>query len=135
MPVWTETEYADFLLRTGRTPAEAPQKKPKRSKYGAVKTWRDGICFDSVKEADYYEKCKLLHHAGELDGYLYHGKMVCAAGTDKDHRAVLYEPDFILLLPDGTYRIVDTKGVKTDEFRLKEKMLREKVPNVVIEID
>ena len=31
-----------------------------------------------------------------------------------------------LLLPDGTYRIIDTKGMETEGFRLKRKALREK---------
>lgn len=132
MSVWTEEEYAEFLARKGR--AGTPPAPKKKSKYHAVRTWRDGICFDSIKEAAYYERCKLLLRAGELDGFLYHGKMLCTAGTDKEHRATLYEPDFILLLPDGTYRIIDTKGMETEGFRLKRKALREKYPKVKIEI-
>ena len=111
-----------------------PPPVPGKSKYHATRTWRDGISFDSMKEADYYEECKLRLRAGELDGFFYHGKMVCTAGTDKEHRATLYEPDFILLLPDGTYRIIDTKGMETEGFRLKRKALREKYPKVKIEI-
>ena len=132
MPTWTEEEYAAYLA--GRGKSSKASAVPGKSKYHATRTWRDGISFDSMKEADYYEECKLRLRAGELDGFFYHGKMVCTAGTDKEHRATLYEPDFIMLLPDGTYRIIDTTGMETEGFRLKRKALREKYPKVKIEI-
>ena len=104
-----------------------PSATPDTAEYFAVA--------EPGEEAAYYERCKLLLRAGELDGFLYHGKMLCTAGTDSGNRAALYEPDFILLLPDGTYRIIDTKGVRTEGFRLKEKALREKYPKVKIELE
>lgn len=116
---------------------QAEQKKPKRNKYGAKKTWVDGICFDSQKEAGFYSQLKVLHRAGAIDGFLYHGKMVCTEGTDKDNRATLYETDFVLLYPDGTYKIVDTKSVATvtGTFKLKMKSLREKYPRIKVHIE
>ena len=98
------------------------------SKYGAVKTWAFGLCTDSKKEADYLGNCILLCKAKALPGFLYHGKLLLVEGTDKDHRAVAYEPDFVLLKSDGTYELVDTKGYETPEFRDKMKLIRERYP-------
>lgn len=104
------------------------------NKYGAKKTWVDGVCFDSRLEARYYENLKLLHRAGAVAGYLHHGKIVLAAGSGPDARAMTYEPDFVVLLPDGTYKLVDTKGVETAQFRDKMKILRERFPGIEITI-
>jgi dsDNA-binding SOS-regulon protein len=38
----------------------------RRNKYGAIKTVKDGILFDSKLEADHYEQLKLLQLAGEI---------------------------------------------------------------------
>lgn len=131
-----EGDYYAYIQRQ-KKPGKAEAKKPKRNKYGAVKTWLDGICFDSKHEANYYANCKLLAKAGVLSGFLVHGKMVCTEGTDKANRATLYEPDFVLLFPDGTYKIVDTKSeaTVTQVFKLKMKALREKYPNIEVHIE
>ncbi|WP_416330616.1 DUF1064 domain-containing protein, partial [[Clostridium] innocuum] len=48
------------------TSAETPPTKPKKSKYGAVKTEVDGIKFDSKHEALRYQELRLLEQAGEI---------------------------------------------------------------------
>ncbi|WP_312611439.1 DUF1064 domain-containing protein [Oscillibacter sp.] len=98
------------------------------SKYGAVKTWAYGLCTDSKKEAEYLGDCALLCKAKALVGFLYHGKILLVEGTDKYHRAITYEPDFVLLKTDGTYELVDTKGFETPEFKDKMKIIRERYP-------
>lgn len=105
------------------------------SKYGAVRTWIYGLCTDSRKEADYLARCVLLCKAGGLSGFLYHGKFLLVEGTDKDHRAVTYTPDFILLRPDGSYEIIDTKGVETQEFKRTMKILRARYPGVEVSVE
>lgn len=134
---WSEEEYQAYLQRRNSEAPKEKTAKPRKNKYGAKKTWVDGICFDSVKEAEYYGSLKLLLRTGTIDGYLYHGKMVCTEGTDKENRATLYEPDFIVLFPDGTYKIVDTKSEATitQAFKLKMKCLREKFPKIQISIE
>lgn len=135
---WSEEDYyAWSQQQKAKKPAPTEAKKPKRNKYGAKKTWVDGICFDSMKEAAFYKQLKVLKNAGALDGYIVHGAMVCTEGTDKENRATLYLPDFVLLYPDGTYKIVDTKSEATitSAFKLKMKSLREKYPRVKVHIE
>ena len=127
----TEEEYQELMRRRGGNPP--PEKK--KSKYNAKKTWIDGICFDSKAEANYYAMTKMLVRAGELHGFLYHGKIVCTEGEKSDHRAVLYEPDFVLFKPDGTYEIIDVKGMETPVFKNKIKSIYEKYPKIKIKIE
>lgn len=110
-----------------------PEKK--KNKYHAEKTWRHGLCFDSRKEADYFDLLRLRHKAGQIDGYLFHGKLVLAEGEGQERRAMCYEPDFVVLYPDGRYEIIDTKGVQTRQFRDKMKIAREKYPQVTIKLE
>lgn len=112
-------------------------KKKRANKYGAKKTWRDGICFDSIKEADYYSRLKLEKQGGLIAGYIVHGKMICTTGgMSSEERATTYEPDFIILNNDGTYEIIDTKSkaTVTPLFKNKMKTLKEKFPDVEIHI-
>ena len=45
-----------------------------------------------------------------------------------------YEPDFVILHPDGHYEIVDTKGMETKQFKDKMKIAREKYPGLQIHL-
>lgn len=135
---WSEDDYYAWQQKNkNKANKPLPAQSKRRNKYRAKKTWMDGICFDSQTEANFYRQLKLLHRAGALDGYIVHGAMVCTEGTDKDNRATLYEPDFILLYPDGTYRIIDTKSQATitPTFKLKMKALREKFPKITIDVE
>lgn len=133
----TEEEYEALLAmrrkRQGIAAPPAPAEK-RKSKYGAKKTWLDGICFDSKAEANYYAMLKMLVRAGEIDGFAYHGNIVCTEGEKSEHRAVLYETDFIVFKPDGTYEIIDVKGMETPVFKNKVKAIREKYPKIRIRL-
>lgn len=134
----TEEEYEALLAmrrkRQGIAAPPAPAEK-RKSKYGAKKTWLDGICFDSKAEANYYAMLKMLVRAGEIDGFAYHGNIVCTEGEKSEHRAVLYETDFIVFKPDGGYDIVDVKGMETPVFKNKVKAIREKYPKIRIRLE
>ena len=106
----------------------------KRSKYNARKVRVDGIVFDSQAEANYYCQLKLLLRAGKIDGFCRQARFVITEGRDGD-KGTEYVTDFIVFYPDGKYRIVDVKGVKTDVFRLKVKCMREKYPKLKIELE
>lgn len=110
-----------------------PAKK-KRNKYNAKKVWVDGICFDSQAEADYYCQLKLLQRAGAIDGFCRQARFVITEGKNGE-RGVEYVTDFVIFLPDGKYRIVDVKGVKTSVFKLKAKAFYEKYPKLNLELE
>ena len=112
---------------------KVPDQK-KRSKYNARKVRVDGIAFDSQAEANYYCRLKLLLRAGEIDGFCRQARFVVTEGRNGE-RGTEYVTDFVVFYPDGSYRIVDVKGVKTDAFRLKVKCMREKYPRLKVELE
>ena len=93
-----------------------------------------GIIFDSEKEADFYSQLKIMTEAGEIAGFCRQARFVVCAG-DENTRAAEYVTDFVVFNNDGTYKIVDTKGIETDVFKLKKKMMREKYPHLEISIE
>ena len=96
-----------------------PPKAPKSSKYGNKKTVVDGITFDSAREAKRYGELKLLERAGEITGLklqqpyplIVAGKLVCT-----------YVSDFVYLEKDGRVVVEDSKGFRTDVFKIKAKL-------------
>ena len=133
---WTEEEYQAYLAKRQATVSPSPKAK-KKNKYGAKKCWVDGLHFDSLREADYYNQLKVEKAAGLIAGYIVHGVMVCITGGDNaNEKAVTYEPDFVVLHNDGTYEIIDTKSdaTVTPLFKNKMKALKEKFPDVEIHL-
>lgn len=104
------------------------------NKYNAKKTTVDGIMFDSRKEADYYCELKMLKMAGivkdfelqvpyELQPkYRHNGKAI---------RAITYIADFRVTYTDGHVEIVDVKGVRTDAYKLKKRLLLYQHPDMI----
>jgi allantoicase len=145
-----KTMILERLMKTGLTMPEALEKakqkypeafhegkkeKKKQSKYRNKITWVDGYCFRSKKEADYYLSLNQLHQAGEIAGFgVQSPEFILTTGDGKDNRAITYTADFIIFNHDGTYEIVDTKGVKHKEWIRIEKMMREKFPGVKIKV-
>ena len=106
----------------------------KRSKYRAKKTTVDGITFDSQLEAEYYTQLKIRQKTGEIIGFCRQPRFLVIEGRDGG-KGTEYVADFIEFYPDGRYRIVDTKGVKTEVFKLKMKAFREKYPGLTVEVE
>ena len=98
-----------------------------RHKYRAVKTTRDGIKFDSKKEAAYYEKLKLRVQSGEVVTFLRQTPFHLPAG-------VRYVCDFQEFHADGSVHFVNVKGFETPEFKAKKKMVEQIYAPITIEI-
>ena len=103
---------------------KVPTENTSKTKYNSRKTVIDGISFDSQAEADYYCQLKILLRAGKIDGFCRQARFVVTEGKNGE-KGTEYVTDFVIFYPNGTYRIVDVKGVKTDVFKLKIKFLRE----------
>lgn len=127
----TEQDYMDYLERTGQQTAR--QKPKRRAKYNNRKTWVDGICFDSKKEADYYYCLKLLEIAGEIAGFSLQPKFVLTEGNE-EHRTITYKADFIIFNLDGTFEIIDVKGYESEQWKRTYKMFRLKYLELELKI-
>ncbi len=110
----------EVLSRQQLRAAIAPKK---RSKYRNEPVVIDGIRFDSKREAAYFAALKLREKAGEVGGVELQkpfpilgpkGELICTYRADFafwDHK-------------EDRFRVIDVKGVETDVFKLKRKLMR-----------
>ncbi len=104
------------------------------SKYRNKKIEVDGITFDSLREAKYYQDFKLLERAGEISRLEVHPKFPLMVNGVKIGR---YEADFAFQERDGRKRIIDVKSpvsAKLPVFRLKKKILEAMNPAIEVEV-
>jgi hypothetical protein len=107
------------------------------SKYHSRKVTRDGITFDSVKEAKRYSELLLLERAGAIQDLKRQVKFVLIpTQREPDTRGVRgglikgkvielecsYVADFVYT-ENGKTVVEDTKGFKTKDYILKRKMM------------
>lgn len=100
---------------------------PRRAKYGNIKTVRDGIEFDSRKEAIRYTELSLLLRAGEIsDLELQVSFELIPAQNwgERPERAVVYVADFVYNDKAGKKVVEDVKGYKAKEYILKRKLMK-----------
>ena len=102
-----------------------------QSKYRNKKTEIDGITFDSKVEAECYCHLKLLQKSKLILGFERQKRMLLQEGytrpsTGTKVRPIFYVVDFIVYENNGEKIYVDVKGMKTDVFRLKQKMFEYK---------
>lgn len=89
---------------------------PRQSKYKAIKCEDDNRKFDSKAERAYYQKLKLLQMAGEISFFLWQVPFHLPDGTK-------YICDFQVVYPDGKIEFIDVKGVETQVFKLKKRLV------------
>lgn len=92
-----------------------------RHKFGARKVERDGIKFDSKKEARRYDELKLLVRAGKVLFFLRQVPFDLPGG-------IKYRIDFLIFWADGTVTFEDVKGFRTKDFIMKKKMVEDLYP-------
>lgn len=96
-------------------------------KYRNKKVEVDGRLFDSKKEAQFYGVLKLQKKAGEILEFECQPKFELQApfknSEGKHLRAITYTADF-LVYHDGYREVVDVKGMQTETFKIKWKMLQ-----------
>lgn len=117
----------------------------RRSKYGNRKTMVDGITFDSKKEANRFRELQLLERAGKITALQRQVKYVLIPtqrefsneiykkGAHQGHfkpgkvleKECSYIADFAYI-QDGAYVVEDTKGVRTEAYKIKRKLMLER---------
>lgn len=106
------------------------------SKYKAKKTEVDGIKFDSQKEANRYLDLLVLEKAGliqDLDRQVRFELQPSYKKKGKTIRAIYYIADFVYYDTFKGQKIVeDTKGYRTEIYKLKKKLFEFKYPDLEI---
>lgn len=90
------------------------------NKYNARKAQEDGYTFDSLMEQRRYRELKLLQQAGLITGLEVHPRYPLIVNGVK---VCVYEADF-RYTQNGRQVVEDAKGVKTDVYKLKRKLMR-----------
>ena len=93
----------------------------RKGKYGNRKSERDGIKFDSGKEAKRYRDLKLLAAAGEIRDLQL---QVPFELTVNGQKICKYVADFTYRDAKGERVVEDAKGFKTPIYRLKKKLVK-----------
>ena len=101
------------------------------NKYGAIKVKLDGYVFDSKLEAARYKFLKELERAGAVSDIEVHPPYPCFIEGKK---ICLYKADFKYKNAKGEEVVEDTKGVQTDVFKLKKKLVEALYPGLIIQI-
>ncbi len=98
-----------------------------RHKYHANPTESHGIRFDSKREARYYDVLLLRVQAGEVIQFLRQIPFHLPGN-------VRYVCDFLEFHRDGTVHFVDVKGVETESFKAKKRMVEDLYTPIKIEV-
>ncbi|MBQ0035556.1 MAG: DUF1064 domain-containing protein [Firmicutes bacterium] len=105
-----------------------------RNKFHAVKTKIDGITFDSKKEANRYLELKLLERAKKISNLRLQVPYVLIEKS-KYGQQIVYKADFVYFDEDAKETVIeDTKGYRTDVYKLKARMMKERYDIVIREI-
>ena len=97
------------------------------SKYYNQKITVDGITFDSKKEYRRFLDLCLMERAGEIDNLERQVKFELIPSQKKNgkvvERACSYVADFVYN-ENGEQVVEDTKGIRTEAYKIKRKMMR-----------
>lgn len=92
-----------------------------RHKYNAKKTEIDGFVFDSKAEAARYLELSILEKSGDISNLELQPEFLCEVNGKKICK---YRADFRYIDHEtGKTVVEDVKGVKTDVYKLKKKLV------------
>ena len=125
----------------------AGTQKPKKSKYKNRKVVRDGIKFDSEREAERFGELKVLRAMGKIRNLRLQANFTLVEGyktiEGKRIKPMVYRADFTYeraTEPDrnGTVywlrEVEDAKGTKTKDYLLKKKLMQDKFGITIREV-
>lgn len=101
-------------------------KQPKRNKYGAIKTMFNGRRYDSKFEALVASSLESRKQAGDIKDYdnQYRIEVWCYNKDGEPQFLVRHKVDFRVHLNDGTYELVEAKGVETTDYKWRKKFIK-----------
>lgn len=110
----------------------------KRSKYNAIATKVDDIVFDSKKEAGRYAELKIMERAGLIRKLVLQPKYDLIPTTyiqGETHKKITYKADFGYVdAKTNKWVVEDVKGVKTDVYKIKKRLMKTVHDIEVVEI-
>lgn len=98
-----------------------------RHKFNAARTAVNGRSYASKAEAKYAEKLAIRKAAGEILGWLEQVPMHLPGGNK-------YVLDFLVFTADGEVIPVEVKGMETQAYKIKAKLVAEAYPWMPVEV-
>lgn len=98
-----------------------------KHKFNAIRTQVKGIKFASRKEALRFIALQQLQKAGEVVFFLRQVPFHLAGG-------IKYVCDFLIFWADGSVTIEDVKGMRTDMYKVKKKLVEDTYPINITEV-
>jgi len=98
-----------------------------KHKFNAKPTEVEGVKFSSKKEAMRFLGLQQLQKAGEIVFFLRQVPFHLAGG-------IKYVCDFVVFWADGHVSVEDVKGMKTDMYKVKKKLVEDTYPINITEI-
>lgn len=115
------------MLRISREDAKALGLETKsKSKYNAQKRIVDGMKFASIREANYYQKLRMLWDMKKISYFLMQVPFCLPGG-------VKHFLDFMIVNKDGTIEYVEVKGRDLPMGKAKRKMV-EDIYKIIIRV-
>ncbi|QJX81024.1 DUF1064 domain-containing protein (plasmid) [Priestia megaterium] len=108
-----------------------------KSKYGANKIVINDIKFDSMLEANYYLHLLKEKEQGSIIDFDLKPSFTLQPSfkkNDKKFHPIKYIADFSVFLLSGETLIVDTKGVITPDFKIKQKLFEYTHPDLTLKV-
>lgn len=97
------------------------------TKYHSRKITIDGLTFDSMREAKRYRELALLQRAGEISDLRTQVKYTLIPAQKKPsggtERAITYTADFVYEDKDGKEVVEDSKGMRTQQYIIRRKLM------------
>lgn len=110
-------------------------QQDRKSKYGNIKTEYNGTVFMSKKEANYAMELDLRKKAvKESDRVVSYEMQVPYKIVVNGKHICKYLADFRVLYADGHTEVVDVKGVRTNIYTMKKKLVEALYPIEIIEV-
>ena len=110
-------------------------KQDRHSKYGNLKTEYNGVIFHSKKEANYCQQLDFLKKAkGDRDQVLRYEMQVPYQIIMNGIKISKYLADFKVWYADGRVAVIDVKGVRTQTYSLKKKLVEAQYGIRIIEV-
>lgn len=116
---YTEEWLRDYQARRGLK-IEIVSVEPKPSKYRNKKTEVDGFIFDSKREATRYQDLKIMEREGLIRDLVLQKRYELEVNGI---RIGAYVADFVYT-EDGQSIVEDCKGIRTDLYKWKRKLMR-----------
>ena len=110
-----------------------------KRKYNNKRIEIDGYTFDSKLEADFYLRLKPLVKAGKIKELKIHPRYLLQEGFSKNGKhfnPIYYVADFEVTYDDGVTVIYDTKGMRTEVYKIKRKLFEYRYRDkTIVEVD